>query len=95
MAAYLIADIEVTDPKRFEAYRPLAAAAILKFGGKYLVRGGAQTPLEGGWAPPRLVIVEFASLEVAKQFYDSPEYRQAREVRKGAARFKLLAVEGA
>ncbi len=51
-------------------------------------------PLEGGWAPKRVVVVEFPDLTTAQKFYDSPEYRAAREVRAGAAMMRMVAVEG-
>ncbi len=92
---YLVVESKVTDPAAYENYKKLAAAAIEKHGGRYLVRGGKAEILEGPWsAPQRLVIVEFDSPELAKQFYDSPEYRAAREARAGAADMNMLVVEG-
>ncbi len=92
--AYVIAQATVTDPGQYEGYKALAGAAVAKYGGKYIVRGGATHLLEGDWAPPRLVILEFDSVEQAKRFYDSPEYRAAREQRQGAAAMDMLVVEG-
>jgi uncharacterized protein (DUF1330 family) len=92
--AYIIAQASVTDPGQYEGYKALAGAAVAKYGGKYIVRGGATHLLEGDWAPPRLVILEFESVEQAKRFYDSPEYRLAREQRQGAATMNMLVVEG-
>ena len=94
MAAYLIAQVEVTDPDRFGEYQKLVPKAVEKHGGRYLARGGETAALEGNWDPARVVIVEFPSLEQAKRFYDSPEYQQAIQVRSGAADMKMLAVEG-
>lgn len=94
MAAYLVVDGKVLDAQCYQQYRELAQAAIAKFGGRYLVRGGASTCLEGDWQPQRLVIVEFASTEQARLFYDSPEYLEARKIRAGAAEFNMLLVEG-
>jgi uncharacterized protein (DUF1330 family) len=94
MPAYIIVDIEVTDPAKYEEYRKVAPAAIAKHGGRYLARGGQSAVLEGDWRPGRLVILEFPSLEQAKNFYTSVEYTAARRVRAGAARMKLVAVEG-
>ena len=92
---YLVVEAKVSDPEAYARYRTLAAEAVEKFGGRYLVRGGPVEILEGPWtAPERLVIVEFDSPELAKQFYDSPEYRAAREVRAGAADMNMLVVEG-
>ncbi|HET7776514.1 MAG TPA: DUF1330 domain-containing protein [Azospira sp.] len=95
MAAYLLAEAAVTDPAAYETYKQLAQTAIAQYGGRYLVRGGASAVLEGDWkTPPRLVIVEFESVEQAQKFYDSPEYRAAREARKNAANMNMLVVQG-
>ena len=94
MAAYLVVDIEISNPAQFEEYRKLAPAAIAKFGGRYIIRGGAYEVLEGEWQPQRLTIVEFASMEKAKAFYASPEYGAAKKARAGAAKFKALLVQG-
>ena len=91
---YIIAQATVTDPAQYEGYKALAGAAVAQYGGKYVVRGGATHLLEGDWAPPRLVILEFESVEQAKRFYDSPEYRAASEQRQGAATMNMLVVEG-
>ena len=92
--AYIIAQAAVTNPEQYEGYKALAGAAVAQYGGKYIVRGGATHLLEGDWAPPRLVILEFDSVEQAQRFYDSPEYRAAREQRLGAAQMNMLVVEG-
>ncbi|QEL64814.1 hypothetical protein OTERR_13380 [Oryzomicrobium terrae] len=95
MAAYLMAEAKVTDPDAYETYKRLAQVAIAQYGGRYLVRGGAVDVLEGHWTPPqRLVVVEFPSVEQAKRFYDSPEYRAAREARATAADMNMLVVAG-
>ena len=94
MAAYILAEIEVTDPERYEAYKLLAPPAIARYGGRYLVRGGETAVLEGDWKPGRVVVLEFPTLEAARTFHDSPEYRAAREKRKGAAKMNMIAVAG-
>lgn len=94
MAAYLLVDCEVTDPARYEIYKKLAPPAIEKYGGRYLVRGGAKTALEGEWKLDRVVILEFPDAQSAQRFYDSPEYRAARNERKGAANMKMVLVDG-
>ncbi|MGH7067128.1 MAG: DUF1330 domain-containing protein, partial [Acetobacteraceae bacterium] len=66
MKAYLLAEIEVTDPEIYKRYMPMAAAAIAAFGGRYLVRGGDARPLEGEYIPRRTVLLEFESLERAR-----------------------------
>jgi uncharacterized protein (DUF1330 family) len=94
MPAYIVVDCEVTNPAQYEDYRKLAPAAIAAHGGRYLARGGPTEVLEGVWKPGRVVILEFPSLAAARGFYDSPEYRHARDVRAGAARMNFIAVEG-
>jgi len=94
MAAYLVVDIDVTNPAQFEEYKKLAPAAIAKYGGRYLIRGGAYEAIEGDWKPQRLTVVEFDSMEKAKAFYHSPEYQVAIKARKGAANMKILLVQG-
>jgi len=94
MPAYLIADMHVTDASRYEEYKRLAPPAIEKYGGRYIARGGESIALEGDWSPSRLVIIEFESVEKAKAWYDSPEYRAAREVRKGSGNFRMVVTKG-
>ncbi len=94
MAAYLVVDIAITNPAQFENYKKLAPAAIAKFGGRYLIRGGAYEVLEGNWKPQRVTVVEFDSMEIAKAFYASPEYQAAIKVRTGAANMNALLVQG-
>ena len=95
MPAYLIADVEVTDPAKYEDYRKLTPGAIAKFGGKFVARGGQTSVLEGDWRPHRVVIIEFPSFEQAKNFYTSVEYTAARRARSGAANARMIVVEGA
>ena len=95
MPAYLVIIISVTQPEKFENYRKLAGPAVARYGGKYLVRGGARTVLEGKFDGNRLVVVEFPSSEDARTFYNSSEYQAARNERVGAAEFDMVLVEGA
>ena len=91
---YLVVDARSSDPQAMARYRELAQAAVEKFGGRYLVRGAPYEVLEGeGWRPQRLVVVEFPSLDQARAFYASPEYRAAREARAGVSDFDMLLVE--
>jgi uncharacterized protein (DUF1330 family) len=94
MSAYVLVDCDVTDPMRYEEYRKLAPAAIAKYGGRYLVRGGATKVLEGTWQPKRVVVLEFPDVAAVQRFYDSPEYHAARTVRADAATMNLVVVEG-
>lgn len=94
MAAIVIAKIHVTDPEKYESYKPLAKAAIEAFGGRYLARGAEPVALEGEPAAVRYVVVEFDSVETAQRFYDSDLYLAARAARHGAARTEIVALTG-
>jgi len=95
MAAYVIADVNVTDPKLYEDYKKMVPATVEKYGGRFAVRGGRVDSKEGGWTPARLVVLEFPSMEKARAWYDSPEYAPALALRLKAANAKLILVEGA
>ena len=94
MSAYVITDITVNNPERYEDYKKLAPAAIQTYGGKYLARGGRTEKLEGNWDPDRIVILEFENFETAKKWIDSPEYREARALRSQNASTNMIVVEG-
>jgi uncharacterized protein (DUF1330 family) len=94
MSAYVIAEIDITDPAAYEDYRKQVPAVIARYGGKYVVRGGKVEPLEGGWSPKRIAVVEFPSMEQALKFYRSPEYAPLIAIRQKASRGKLVIVEG-
>ena len=94
MPAYLIAEVEVTDPALYETYRAGVPATIAAHGGRYLARGGTTRVLEGERAPKRLVILEFPSMDKLAAWYDSPEYRPLRAMRQRASISSLIATEG-
>jgi uncharacterized protein (DUF1330 family) len=94
MPAYVILDISVADSVRYEEYKRLAPPVIAAFGGKYLARGGRVEVLEGGWAPGRIVVLEFPSVQQAKAWLESPEYREARALRQMAATTRAIVVQG-
>ncbi len=94
MAAYMILDIEVTDPVGFAQYKQVAPPALALYGGKYLARGGRTETLEGDWVPNRLVILEFPDVARAKQWLESPEYREARALRRQSATTNIVLIEG-
>ncbi len=94
MPAYVVVDIEVQDPVRYDDYKKLAPPAVAAYGGKYIARGGKTETLEGNWAPKRLVILEFPTLEQAKKWLNSPEYRAARELRHQTAKTQMVVIEG-
>lgn len=95
MTAYVIADIEVTDPAAYAEYGKQVPATVQKYGGRFAVRGGRLEALEGGWAPKRAVVLEFPSYEQALKWYRSPEYAPLIEMRKKASKGRLFLVEGA
>jgi uncharacterized protein (DUF1330 family) len=94
MAAYVVADIEVTDPATYEGYKSAVGATIAAFGGRYLARAGHTEVLEGAWQPRRLVILEFPSLAQARAWYGSPEYAPLLARRKAASQSNLVITEG-
>ncbi|UCG87134.1 MAG: DUF1330 domain-containing protein [Gemmatimonadota bacterium] len=94
MAAYLIAEIDIHDAERYEEYRKLAAPTVAAYGGRYVVRGGAVTRLEGKWAPGRVVVLEFPSVDRAKQWWDSAEYSPAKALRQMSASTEMIVVQG-
>ncbi len=94
MPAYVIVDINVTDPQCYEEYKKLASSTGALYGGKYLARGGEAEVLEGTWVPNRLVILEFESIDRAKEWLRSPEYRPAREIRHKTAEANMVLIGG-
>ncbi|HEY7869097.1 MAG TPA: DUF1330 domain-containing protein [Methylomirabilota bacterium] len=94
MAAYVIVDLTVTDQALMDEYRKRVPATLAAYGGKFLVRGGAHETVEGDWKPSRVVVLEFPSLEQAKRWYRSEEYREPLAMRLRAGRANLIMVEG-
>jgi len=93
MPAYLIVEIAIHDPARYERYKHLAPPSIAAYGGKYLTRGGATTALEGEWKPERFVILEFPDTDSARRWWSSPEYAPAKALRQSCAETKMLLVD--
>src|SRR3954471_17814779 len=93
MPAYVISEVEARDQAAMEAYRTLAAATIAQYGGRHLVRGGAAELVEGGPPPKTIIIVEFTSMERAREWYSSPEYAEALKLRQTALERRLMFVE--
>jgi len=94
MPAYMVARIKVTDPEQYEKYKALAPIAIKKYGGEYMTRGGEMDTLEGPEETLRVVLVKFPDMAAARGFYDSPEYKLARDARKGAAEGQFIILDG-
>jgi len=94
MAGYIIVDVNITDPVEYEDYKKLTPGSIAAFNGKFIVRGGQTEILEGDWQPGRIVVLEFPTLAIAKEWWASDEYGIAKLIRQRAATTKMIAVEG-
>jgi uncharacterized protein (DUF1330 family) len=94
MAAYIIVEVETTDEALMTEYRKHTPGAVAQFGGKFIVRGGKTRTLEGGWSPPRIVVLEFPSYEKAEAFYDSDHYKPILAMRLKAGKSKAILVDG-
>ena len=94
MPAYVINDMEITDPGRFEEYEKLPSATVARYGGRFLARSGCIETLEGNWSPKRVVIREFPSMAQAQAWTDSPEYAPAKRLRQMSAKSNLVMIEG-
>jgi uncharacterized protein (DUF1330 family) len=92
--AFVIVETDIEDAAQYERYKAASPAAVASGGGRFVARGGELAVLEGDWDPSRVVILEFPDLEAAKRWYDSPEYVEARKLREGAARLRMVAVQG-
>jgi uncharacterized protein (DUF1330 family) len=92
--AYIVVDLEITDPENYEEYKRQAGATVEKYGGKYPVRGGSCETLEGDWHPKRIVVLEFRNAAAAKAWLNSPEYSEPRKMRHRTANTQMILVEG-
>ena len=95
MAAYVLAEVEITNAEGYKEYAQVVPATIAQYGGKFLHRGGNVEPLEGDWPKLRRVLIEFPSLQAAKAWFDSPEYEKPKAMRKANSKGRLLLLEGA
>ena len=94
MAAYVVVNVDVKDPARYEAYKSMVPPTIAAYGGRFLVRGAPLHEMEGTWPRPRLVILEFPDVDSAKRWWASPEYAEAKALRQANADAELVIVEG-
>ena len=94
MSAYIIVDVEVTDPVGYEEYKRLTPISLAQYGGRFIVRGGRAENLEGDWNPTRIVVAEFDSVEQAKKWWSSPEYAPVKALRQRYGRTRMIVVEG-
>ena len=94
MSAYVIVEIDVQDPVGYEEYKKQAGSTVIAKGGKYIVRGGKTEVLEGDWQPKRIVVLEFPSMDQAKEWLNCEEYREPRKMRHRTAKTNMILVEG-
>ena len=94
MAAYVIAEVNITNPEGYKEYAAVVPATIEKYGGRFLVRGGKAQGLEGEWPECRRVIIEFPSADAARRWFDSPEYEKPMALRRANSEGRLLLIEG-
>jgi uncharacterized protein (DUF1330 family) len=94
MPAYVVVEVEVEDPARYETYKRMVPPTLAAYGGRFLVRGGDVETLEGDWSPKRIVIAEFPSVEKAKAWWSSTEYAEAKALRQATAKTQMIVVEG-
>ena len=94
MSAYIIVDVTIHNAENYEGYKKLTPASIAAYDGKFIVRGGTTESLEGDWQPGRVVVLEFPTVERAKQWWASEEYAPAKAIRQANAETKMILVEG-
>jgi uncharacterized protein (DUF1330 family) len=94
LSAYVIAIVDIKDSVRYERYRELVLPTVTAYGGKFIARGGRTEVLEGAWSPRRVVILEFPSVERAKEWWESAEYSKAKAIRQATSEGTLVVVEG-
>lgn len=94
MAAYIIVQLDVKDPGRYNEYRKVVQPTLDVYGGRFLVRGAEVENLEGDWQPSRLVIIEFDSKERARSWWASEEYAPAKALRQAASHAEMILAEG-
>jgi uncharacterized protein (DUF1330 family) len=94
VAAYIIVNVEITNPELYAGYIQTVGPTIELFGGRFLVRGGKAEKLEGSIEPKRVVVIEFPSLEQAKGWWDSEAYRTPKAIRQSASVADMILVEG-
>jgi uncharacterized protein (DUF1330 family) len=95
MKAYIVVDVNITNPTLYEDYKKLTPASLVPFDGKFIVRGGVAEALEGEWQPGRFVIIEFPSKQKAKEWWDSALYAPAKALRQATSKTNMILVEGA
>ena len=94
MACYTVGHITVTNMEGYKAYAAQVPAIIADHGGRYLVRGGHATDVEGAMPGDRHVVLEFADRASAEGFYHSPEYQAILPIRLANSTGVMTIVDG-
>ena len=94
MPSYVIVEVNIADPVRYEEYKKLSGPSLVPFGGRFIVRGGPVEVLEGNHNPGRIVVLEFPSREQAKAWWGSDSYRPAKAIRQAVATTEMILVDG-
>ncbi len=94
MKAYVIVDVKITDPTRYEEYKKLTPPSLEPFQGKFIVRGGSNETMEGDWQPGRIIVLEFPSMQKARDWWSSAGYAPAKALRQAISKTKMILVEG-
>ncbi len=94
MPAYVIFDIEIRDPARYQEFMAGVKPALEAAGARYLARGGAHKVYEGDWEPRRIVILDFPSVEAWETFYNGPTYQGLKSIRDECSSARLVSVAG-
>jgi uncharacterized protein (DUF1330 family) len=94
MAVYFIVDVNITDAQSYAEYSKQVGPMVARYGGRFLVRGGETTTIEGDWKPQRLVVIEFADTQHFRDWYDSPEYTEVRAIRFKASTARAVLAQG-
>ena len=94
MSAYVIFDVRIDDPARYQEFMAGVKPALAAAGAKYLVRGGEHRVYEGDWEPRRIVLLEFPDLADWEDFYHGPVYQGLKAVRDACSSARLVGVEG-
>ena len=81
MSAYVISEVEIVDESIAKNYMKFAETSILEYGGRYIVRGAKSEVMEGDPKDRKMVIVEFPTMEQAREWYASPAYAKALQFR--------------
>jgi uncharacterized protein (DUF1330 family) len=94
MPAYVLVELEIVDPIGFGEYRKAVVPLVEKYDGKYLAASNRVEVLEGDWHPKRIVMIEFPSMQKAKEWFGCEEYRESSKIRKRTAKTKMILMEG-